>query len=421
MSGELFAEISDCSRLLSAQVQKMNPHVILFLLAAAATGLALAGTAYVFSLAIVGFLGPSKSADTATEPPRNRFLILIPAHDEEQGIGPTLESLRAQNYPNEMRRVLVIADNCGDRTAAVVRRAGFECWERADLAAPGKGQALRWALDRLAPDSSDAVAFVDADTRVHPDFLGAMDRAMQKGAVAIQGSYEFELADSGPFSLLTFASKRAENTLFWRPRERFGLMGFIVGNGFCLKREVFDTVPWAAYSIVEDVEYAIQLALHGIRVRFLESARVVSRSTHTSTDAAPQRLRWASGTFQVIWKFVPQLLRAGVRKGSIRLCEMAVATALTSRFLLVYLLAVASVFCFIARTSGSSLAPTIGVAAAVLLLCGYVGMVLSQIPNEQGTRFRALLGLPFYLCWMLFVHAAAAVGMRRNAWVRTTR
>jgi 1,2-diacylglycerol 3-beta-glucosyltransferase len=400
----------------------MNSHAILSLLTAGVAGLALAGTTYVVFLGVVGLLSKPKGKSTAAvRPPTTRFVILIPAHDEEQGIGPTLESLRAQNYPEGLRRAVVIADNCKDRTASVVREAGFECWERTDPTAPGKGQALHWALDQLTPDASDAIAFIDADTRVDPEFLAAVDVEIQDGAAAVQGRYEFEVADSSYFSLLTFASKRAENVLYWRPRQRFGWMGFIVGNGFCLKREVLETVPWAAYSIVEDVEYALQLALRGFRVGFVESAQVISRGTRRVSDAAPQRLRWASGTFQVMLKYVPQLFRAAIRKGSPRLLEMALALTLTSRFFLVYLVLAASAFSLLLGTAGAGFVLRMLVVASILLLCAYAAMVLSQIPSVRGSRFRALVMLPFYVCWMLFVHVAAAVGMRRNAWVRTTR
>src|ERR1700687_107888 len=98
----------------------MNSHAILSLLTACVAGLALAATTYVVFLAVVGFFSKPKGKSTvAVRPPKTRFLVLIPAHDEEQGIGPTLESLRAQNYPEGLRRAIVIADNCTDRTASV--------------------------------------------------------------------------------------------------------------------------------------------------------------------------------------------------------------------------------------------------------------------------------------------------------------
>lgn len=400
----------------------MSLHPILFLFTTLAVSLSIGATTYVLLLALVGRLSQRKwQARPPSLEPRTQFLILIPAHNEEEGIGPTLESLRVQDYPKTLVRLIVIADNCKDGTASVARQAGFECWERNEPGAPGKGQALRWALDRLASSDWDAAVFIDADTRTGPEFLTEMDRQIQEGVSAIQARYEFELADQSYFSLLTFASKRAENTLFWRPRERFAWMGFIVGNGFCLKREVLETIPWAAYSVVEDVEYAVQLALHGFRVKFLETTQVVSRTTRGATDAAPQRLRWASGTFRVIRNYVPQLLRSGVRTRSFRLIEMALALTLTSRFFLVYLTFLAALCSLLLGTTGPGLLLRILVVVSAILFCFYTGMVLSEIPDSRGSRFRALVTLPYYLSWMLFVHAAAAVGKRRGVWTRTTR
>jgi len=397
-------------------------HTCLFALTAVASTLAFVSLFYVALLALVGSVWKSEGdSHPIKHLPRTRFVMLIPAHNEEHGIVPTLESIRALNYSPDLLRVIVIADNCSDRTADVVRGMGAECWERTALTAPGKGQALRWALERLPPESIDAVAFIDADSRVDTQFLLEMDRGIQQGAVALQGQYGFDLADSSNFSLLMFASKQSENNLFWRPRQRFGWPGFIVGNGFCLSRQTIESVPWAAYSIVEDVEYSIQLALRNFPVRFIETARVSSRPTRRVADAGPQRLRWASGTFRVMRQYVPKLVRASFRQRSLQLVEMAIALILTSRFLAAYLLVVASLGSVALGASGVVLYLRFTVIASFLLLAIYVGTVLSQIPKTYGSRLKPLVALPLYTCWMLLVHIAAAVGLRRDVWVRTAR
>src|SRR3954451_13928967 len=50
--------------------------------------------------------------------------VLIPAHNEAASIGATLDSLRAQEPAPH--RIVVIADNCTDDTAAIARRHGAE-------------------------------------------------------------------------------------------------------------------------------------------------------------------------------------------------------------------------------------------------------------------------------------------------------
>src|SRR5262249_49161103 len=71
----------------------------------------------------------------------HRLIVLIPAHDEAAIIGSTIESMLGQDYPAERFEVHVVADNCTDATADVVRRHGGCVHERADLVRPGKGPA----------------------------------------------------------------------------------------------------------------------------------------------------------------------------------------------------------------------------------------------------------------------------------------
>ena len=108
---------------------------------------------------------------------RTRFVVLIPAHDEEIVIGRALEALSRQEYSSDHFAVHVVADNCDDRTADIVRSHGVCVHERVDRERPGKGPALNWLLERLvsAGEHFDAVVIIDADTSVHPAFLRHMD------------------------------------------------------------------------------------------------------------------------------------------------------------------------------------------------------------------------------------------------------
>src|SRR6516225_6399603 len=54
--------------------------------------------------------------------PKHRFAVLIPAHNEENEISKALDSCNALDYPKEMFRVYVIADNCSDSTAEIATR-----------------------------------------------------------------------------------------------------------------------------------------------------------------------------------------------------------------------------------------------------------------------------------------------------------
>ena len=99
----------------------------LFTVLAAACAVTLAALSL---LALYQWLLAAASAferDAPTAPgsgERSRFVVLVPAHDEEAGLPATLRSLGALAYPKDRYRVVVIADRCADGTAAAARRGG---------------------------------------------------------------------------------------------------------------------------------------------------------------------------------------------------------------------------------------------------------------------------------------------------------
>jgi cellulose synthase/poly-beta-1,6-N-acetylglucosamine synthase-like glycosyltransferase len=102
--------------------------------------------------------------------------VLVPAHNEEVSLPHTLNALRDQTRPPE--RIVVIADNCTDRTAQIARDMGFEVFET-DGNVGKKGGALNQALVRILPgsDPRDVILVMDADTTLGPRFLEvAVDR-----------------------------------------------------------------------------------------------------------------------------------------------------------------------------------------------------------------------------------------------------
>src|SRR5262245_27419176 len=73
---------------------------------------------------------------------RARIAVLVPAHNESTGLLPTLGDIKAQMRTCD--RLVVVADNCVDDTAAVATVAGAEVVERNDPDRKGKGYALAW-------------------------------------------------------------------------------------------------------------------------------------------------------------------------------------------------------------------------------------------------------------------------------------
>ena len=68
-----------------------------------------------------------------------RFVILVPSHNEEDSIQNTVTSLRNIDYASDKFRIIVIADNCSDKTAQVARDSGAEVIERFHETKKSKG------------------------------------------------------------------------------------------------------------------------------------------------------------------------------------------------------------------------------------------------------------------------------------------
>jgi cellulose synthase/poly-beta-1,6-N-acetylglucosamine synthase-like glycosyltransferase len=394
-------------------------------------GIMLASASLLASLYILGF-GIAGSALCGRPGPRvdsrkPHFLILVPAHNEADGIRSTIESLLRVDYPRDRFRFVTIADNCEDDTARIAGDSGSEVWVRVDPVRRGKGQALSWAFARAMQSAFDLVVVIDADTNVLPGFLQAIAAEVAATScdfdrVVFQGRYDFAPTGTkaGWFETFTIASKAAENSFVYRPRSAAGLVNLIQGNGFCIPLAVLERVPFAAGSVVEDAEYAIALALAGICVRYVDGARVESRMTRSIRDAAPQRLRWASGIFQLILSSVPRLLAAGIRQRSWKLIEGALMLVLSSRLVVLYatLAAIGAAVVLLpvhgAATILFLLAATIPVQAA------YLWMIFRR-SAEKSFPLRDLFCMPAYLGIVGLAQAAAFLGIGRKRWARTVR
>ena len=78
-----------------------------------------------------------------------RFAVMVPAHNEEAVIEKTLHSLKQIYYPSNKFEIVVIADNCNDKTRNYRQKMNVMVLERFDSINVGKGYALRWCMDQL--------------------------------------------------------------------------------------------------------------------------------------------------------------------------------------------------------------------------------------------------------------------------------
>lgn len=376
-------------------------------------------------LAPAGYLGflsllSWKSPSGARSGRLLRWAIVVPAHDEETGISDTVRSLLATDYPADLRDVVVVADNCTDRTAVVAAEAGARVLERQDERRRGKGYALRFAFDRLLEEgTTEAIAVVDADTLVSPNLLRAFAARLTADAAALQAHYGVRNADASWRTRLLAIAFEAFHGVRSRARERLGLSCGLRGNGMAFRADVLREVPHEAFSIVEDLEYGIQLAHAGHRVRYVEEARVLGLMAETESASRSQRQRWEGGRRGMAKRHVRRLLDRAWRERSLVFLDLAldllvppVATVAAASVL--GLLAVV-----LAHAAGGEprLSPWLwGGSAALVALYVLSGWALSGL----GLRgLRDLTAAPAYVAWKLVLGLRRSPG--RGGWVRTER
>ena len=90
---------------------------------------------------------------------------------------------------NPSDRLIVIADNCTDQTAATAQRPGVTVLERQNDTLKGKGYALDFALQSIAADPPDVVIVIDADCDVQPGTIAHLAHQADHTQCPVQATY----------------------------------------------------------------------------------------------------------------------------------------------------------------------------------------------------------------------------------------
>jgi cellulose synthase/poly-beta-1,6-N-acetylglucosamine synthase-like glycosyltransferase len=388
------------------------------ILVGAVEALLLVPLGYVAILSLAAIVVALRPARRITEPPTTRFVILVPAHNEAAVIAKLLASLRTLDYPAQLFTPLIIADNCTDATAAIVRAAGVRVLERTSETERAKGYALRYALEQLAAagESYDAYVIVDADTVFAPAFLREMDAALRKSALVAQGQYHVLNAGEGWAAGLRAVAFALINHVRPLGRSLFGLSAGLKGNGMVFSRAVIERFGWAAYGLTEDAEYHVTLIKAGIRVAYVPRAVVAAEMPASIRQSGSQQERWERGRIELARAHGLGMLGSFLRTGDLARLDVAVESLTPP----LSLLAAEVIFALV----GSVLLQwELGLWVALGLLTALalhvaVGIILGRLPLRVVT---SLLAAPFYIVWKSVLFVGALVARGAGGWIRTPR
>ncbi len=405
--------------------------VLSSLLILAAVPVVLAGT-YLLALTLLwrrpraAAAPPSIAESASASASALSCCVLVPAHNEASGIAATLASLMQVDYPRDRFRVVVVADNCTDDTAAIAAQCGAAVLTRTDTSRRGKGWALRFAIDHLLAEAAaswDVLLVVDADSRVSPNLLTAVTARVAAGARAVQATYLPAPSAPGPTSVITDVAFTAFHCIRSAGRERLGLSTGLRGNGMAFTRDLLRQVPHGAFSRTEDLEFGVLLGLRGVRVAYADDAVVQGEMPTRPDVVAGQRERWIGGRAEMARRFVPGLATAAWRTRSLMLADLAcdlLMPPLSAVVLAAFAgLGVSAMAALLFETGAVAIWLWATACAALAIHVA----VAAHVAGRTGDLVRAAWAIPRY-AWLktaITTRAAWRSGEANTSWIRTAR
>jgi cellulose synthase/poly-beta-1,6-N-acetylglucosamine synthase-like glycosyltransferase len=248
--------------------------------------------------------------------------IVMPAHNEALGIAAVLRALVPQLAKSD--RLLVVADNCSDDTAAIARAEGAEVIERQNAMLRGKGYALDAGIRHLSANPPQVVVIVDADCLVADGTIDLLSRRCGSTRRPIQALYLMRNLDGAAVKMRI--AEFAWTIKNWvRPNGllRFGLPCQLAGTGMAFPWSTLASAELATGHIVEDLKLGIDLARSGTPALFCPEALVTSCFPSSVEGAQSQRTRWEHGHIGVILSDAPKLFAKAIGLMNVDLLALA--------------------------------------------------------------------------------------------------
>jgi len=374
--------------------------VFRFVLAAIALALLLPGCVTALHLGLMSLASIwYRAPDLVNDPPAIKFLVVIPAHNEELMLGATLTAIYAQK--RERDEVMVVDDRSTDRTGEIANSFGALVLPRVEGDEPGRAAARQTAIRRSKSMDWDAMMMVDADSIVEEGFFEECEQALAAGAVALQARSEAahgrRLVDQA--ALASFA---IQGVTLPRGREVLRLPVRLRGTGMVLRRELVERLDFRAKAS-EDLQVSLDLVQEGVRIRHVERARMRSANADSWKIASTQKQRYEAGRMAAAREFVPKLLRCRTWAGFEAAWFLVSPPFASAAGFLALGLALALI-------ANATVLVWVGLAGLAALALAFA---VASVQARVGWRVLAALAVaPFFILWKLVIQLKSAVRLR---------
>jgi len=365
--------------------------------------------------------------DVRYRPPRQRtakMLVLIPAHNEEASIGNMLNALLAQSRVPD--RIVVIADNCTDKTEQIARRFRGVTVMRTVGNTERKVGALNQAWQRWQA-GYDYVAGIDADTILAPDCLQQLEAELavtpRPGGVMARYTFDQRLGAT-PMARLLIRMQRLEFASWTADALRRNRKTYVLGGQASLfSNDALRAVaernlthgPWDTSAQVEDMQLTGDLRAMRYSANVSVSARAYAGPMLNVRALWAQRRKWDEGMSRL-------LVRSTVNKWTTTLWrqQLGLLSNGITRIGFVFLLAASLMVHQYVWNWLWAIPPAIAVLLNLKLAW--------RVPNRTaGDLLAAVLLVPVELYLIMRVCCATAswanvlAGIKRDGWAQQAR
>jgi cellulose synthase/poly-beta-1,6-N-acetylglucosamine synthase-like glycosyltransferase len=345
--------------------------------------------------------------------------VLIPAHNEQQGIVATLASVKQQLKVGD--RMIVIADNCTDQTAAVAREHGAIAIERHDAIKRGKGYALDFGMRYLENHTApDVVMIVDADCLLEANALSTLTQKAIETNRPVQALYLMRSPTGA--SLKTKIAEFAWTVKNWTRAlgpHQLGLPCQLMGTGMAFPWALLQQANLASGHIVEDLKLGLDFAEQHRAPVFCPEALVTSVFPLNNEGVKSQRTRWEHGHLGMIASEGPALLLKSLLTFNGSLLVLVLDMCVPPLALLVLMTVVLAAIAAIAIAITGLWLPWL-FAIVLLLVLGFAVLAAWFKFGKNILSFSSLAYAPLYMLAKIPLYMRFLV-KRQVEWVRSKR
>jgi poly-beta-1,6-N-acetyl-D-glucosamine synthase len=229
-----------------------------------------------------------------------KLSVLIPAWNEEETIGDTIQAVLDSDYPMDKLEIIVINDKSSDNTLGEMQKFKDRVKIINNEVNLGKASSLNKAA-KIA--SGEIIAVVDADSYPNKESIRQMIAYFEEeGVGAVTSSI---LVKKGKTRLEKLQA--VEYTIIaWNRKLLQFIEGIYVTPGplsMYRKEAMLLDGGFDSKNITEDIEMTWKILKHGYKVRIDLNSKVYCSSPNRLRDWWKQRLRWNLGGMQTMIKY----------------------------------------------------------------------------------------------------------------------